>query len=181
MIKVLPVLLLVACASTGAGTSPGPRASDYYPLRTGVTWVYKGKFLGVDETRTVVMGPKDDSGFFKDDAGARFTYDGEGLRDETRYLLKQPLTAGAKWQSVAALGAIEKYEIKSVHQPCKVAAGSFPDCIEIKSELPVEQEKKLVALQVYAKGVGLVRLETAILQGELKTPQVEMELVQFRE
>jgi hypothetical protein len=146
-----------------------------------VTWVYKGKFLGVDETRTVVMGPKDDSGFFKDDAGARFTYDGEGLRDETRYLLKQPLTAGAKWQSVAALGAIEKYEIKSVHQPCKVAAGSFPDCIEIKSELPVEQEKKLVALQVYAKGVGLVRLETAILQGELKTPQVEMELVQFRE
>lgn len=156
------------------------KANEYYPLKPGTTWVYKGTFLGQEETRTVVMGGEDADGFFHDDAGAKLSYDGEGLRDETRYLLREPIDRGQKWQSVAALGATERYEIKDAHFPCAAPAGKFDDCVEVHSSLAAAADKTLVAKMVYAKNVGLVRLETTLVQGEKRTPQVRMELVQFR-
>ncbi|MCC6806864.1 MAG: hypothetical protein IT381_05540 [Deltaproteobacteria bacterium] len=174
------VVLSLLCSCAGTTQSVKTKASDYYPLRTGVTWVYKGTFLGQQETRTIVMGAEDQDGFFTDDTGAKLTYDGEGLRDERRYLLREPIHPGAKWQSVAALGVIEKYAITKVHEPCEAPAGKYEDCITVTSELPAADKKRLEATLVYAKTIGLVRLETTLVEGEKRTPQVHMELVQFR-
>jgi hypothetical protein len=168
-----------ACAAP-AVSGQKTKASDYYPLRTGVTWVYKGTFLGQQETRTIVMGSEDQDGFFRDDSGAKLSYDGEGLRDETRYLLREPIRAGQKWQSVAALGATERYEIARVHVQCEAPAGKYDDCVEVRSALPAADAKTLEAVMLYAKNVGLVRLDTTLVAGEKRTPQVHMELVQFR-
>ncbi len=159
------------------------RAKDYYPLAAGETWVYKAKMLGREETHTVILGPERD-GYFHDDSGGSLAYDGVGLRDERRYLLKEPLRQGEKWTSVTGVGAAEQYEIISAYAPCSVPAGKFEDCIVVRSSIPAEAGKTLQNEMTFARKVGLVRVTTSILEpagaGIPAKPQVELELVEFR-
>jgi hypothetical protein len=173
------VLLFAAgCAAT---TASGPKlsAKDYYPLEAGTVWVYQAKYLGEARTRTVVMGPTQD-GFHVDDQGGKFIYDGEGLRDESRYLLREPLREGQSWSSVAALGVTEKYTVIKAQAACKTTTLHFDDCIEVKGTLPAQNGASLENSMWFARGTGLVRMETVLVRGETRTKQVEMQLSEFK-
>lgn len=177
MFRCIALSLLAGCAATA--TEPGVRAAEYYRLKSGTRWVYEAHFLGKQESRTVVMGPKLE-GFWTDDAGGKLMYDGAGLRDERRYLLKEPIQPGASWSSVAALGAVERYEILAAREPCKVKAGQFEDCVRVRSTLAAGEGKLLENVMTFARGVGLVRVATSLINHDRRTTQVEMELTDFR-
>lgn len=168
--------LLTACSSS----SGGKKALDYYNFNLGTTWIYKANFLGEEDTRTVVMGPQKE-GFFTDDAGGRFAYDGEGVRDEHRYILKQPIQKGAKWHSVAAVGATELYEITEVGVACEGAGKKFEDCLVVRSTNPIDDDQTLENTMTFAKGVGLVAIRTELVKsGGVRSRQVEMKLTDYR-
>ncbi len=183
--KGLLPLILAGCAATiGARSAPRVQAREYYPLEPGAVWVYRANYFGQEQTRTVVMGPKQD-GFYVDDAGGKLLYDGEGLRDERRYLLREPLEAGNSWRSVAALGATETYTIVKAHAPCETKARRFDDCVEVKSSMSAldkdgREAGILENTMVFAKQTGLVRLFTVLTRGEQRTPQIDMELIDFK-
>lgn len=177
------MLLLSACAGAKPQSAPaqvGPRANAYYALEPGATWVYKATFLGAIQTRTVVMGPQQD-GFFVDDAGGKLMYDGEGLRDERRYLLREPLAVGKSWKSVATAGVDERYEIIKAAVPCKTAQLEFSDCVEVRGTIAAERGATLENIMVFARDIGLVRMATTLVQKDKsRVEQVAMELQEFR-
>ena len=174
----LCLAVLVACAHTAPA-----RARDYYALQTGATWVYEAKLLGRSEVHTVVMGPERD-GYWLDDSGGKIAYDGLGLRDERRYLLKEPLQAGAHWKSVTAIGSEEAYDILSAHEPCTVPAGTFTDCVRVRSRAPAAEGRTLENQMTFARDVGLVHIKTVLLSAgaaaSSATTQVELTLTAFR-
>jgi len=177
----LLAVFLIACAHT-----PPPRARDYYVLETGATWVYDAKLLGRSETHTVVMGPERD-GYWLDDSGGKIAYDGIGLRDDRRYLLKEPLVAGAHWKSVTAIGSEESYDILSAHEACTVPAGKFADCVRVRSRAPATEGHTLENQMTFARGVGLVHVKTVLLSAtpmggtaQNAITQVELTLTAFR-
>lgn len=176
-------LLLIALSACSASVAKAPKASakDFYPLEPGTIWTYKAVYLGQEQTRTVVMGPVQD-GFSVDDAGAKLAYDGEGLRDEHRYLLREPMKAGQSWNSVAAIGASETYTILKAHTPCATKQLKFEDCVEVKSTMSVSDKNggTLENTMVFARHTGLVRLTTVLVRDESRTTQVDMELVSFK-
>jgi hypothetical protein len=171
-------VMLASCAHAAP-----TRARDYYVLESGATWVYDAKLLGRSEVHTVVMGPERD-GYWLDDSGGKIAYDGIGLRDERRYLLKEPLTTGARWKSVAAVGSEETYEIVSAHLPCTVPAGKFADCVRVRSRMPAADGHTLENQMTFARDVGLVHVKTVLLAAggasANATPQVELTLTAFR-
>ena len=83
------------------------------------------------------------------------------------------------WSSVVSASAVERYEIAGVGETVAVPAGTFQGCVRVRSQLRsggVEQ----VAELTYARGVGLVRLETfAVVEGVAR-PQVRGELESYR-
>lgn len=175
------LVFLFACAHT-----PPSRARDYYVLETGTTWVYDAILLGRSEVHTVVMGPERD-GYWLDDSGGKIAYDGLGLRDERRYLLKEPLETGAHWKSVTAIGTTETYDIIAAHEPCSVPAGKFADCMRVRSRAPAAEGHTLENQMTFARGVGLVHVKTTLLSaappGSVPTSaitQVELTLTAFR-
>lgn len=176
---VIYSLLAVAAATGCAGATGQLRAADYYNFSQGTTWVYQANFLGENDTRTVVMGPEKD-GYFEDDAGGRFACDQEGVRDQHRYLLKQPIKRGSKWHSIAALGASEEYEIVEVGVPCEGAGQSFADCLVVRSQTTIDDDQRLENTMTLARGVGLVQIRTELVKSGARSRQVEMKLSEYR-
>src|SRR5262249_20508252 len=115
-----------------AGARPGSAASRYFPLAVGNRWTYEATYLGERSTRGVGRVGFGD-GSCLDREGRALGVDGEGLRDQTRSLLHEPLVAGSTWTSVVAPGSAEHYRVVSVGAPCEAPAGKFPDCIEVES------------------------------------------------
>ena len=178
--KYVVVAALLGLLSACSGSAGGRKALDYYNFSLGTTWVYKASFLGEEDTRTVIMGPEKE-GFYVDDAGGKFAYDGQGVRDEHRYILKHPIQKGAKWHSIAAVGATEMYEIVDVGVDCSGAGQSFNDCLVVRSSNPIDDDQTLENTMTFAKGVGLVAVRTEVVRaGGVRTRQVEMKLTEYR-
>jgi hypothetical protein len=80
---------------------------------------------------------------------------------------------------VVGPSSTERYEIAGVDETVAVPAGTFQGCVRVRSRLRgggVEQ----VAELTYARGVGLVRLETFAVVNGVARPQVRGELVSYR-
>jgi hypothetical protein len=168
-------------AAPASATGQLPESARYFPLAVGNRWTYEATYLGEKSTRPVeIVGFRD--GSYVDKDGRAYRFDREGLRDQVRYLLHEPLNAGATWTSVIAPGSAEHYKILSVHAPCQVPAGRFPDCIEVESRTladPKTPDRVLVNRVTFASGVGIVQVRTALQEGPRSSPTAELRLTAF--
>jgi len=158
-----------------------PDSARYFPLAVGNHWTYDATYLGERSTRRVEIVAFQDGNYIDNDKRA-FRVDREGVRDQVRYLLREPLTEGATWTSVVAPGSAEHYRILSVRSPCEVPAGKFPDCVEVESRTladPRTPGRLLVNRVTFAAGVGIVRVRTALEEGAKTAPTAELVLTSF--
>ena len=180
---------LVGCAHAPApepAASPAragkiPDSARYFPLAVGNHWTYEATYLGEHSTRQVEVVEFRD-GNYVDRDGRAIRVDREGVRDQVRYLLHEPLSVGATWTSVVAPGSAEHYKILSVRTPCEVPAGKFPDCIEVESRTLVDPKtpaRLLVNRVTFAAGVGIVRVRTALEEGTKSAPTAALLLTSF--
>jgi hypothetical protein len=147
----------------------------------GNHWTYDATLLRERSTRRVAVVAFRD-GSYVDNDGRILRVDREGVRDQVRYLLREPVAAGATWTSVVAPGSAEHYRILSVRSPCEVPAGKFPDCVEVESRTiadPSTPVRLLVNRMTFAAGVGIVRVRTALEEGAKSAPQAELVLTAF--
>lgn len=171
----------LACAgSRSAATGPRLSAGDYAPYAEGASWVNQANFMGQTSERKVTVLRKKD-GFWLDDAGGRFQLTASGLRDPKRYLIQAPIEVGHSWKAVLSVSAVERYRIRSVGKPCQSPAGRFEDCLVVEAKLSRGDKLSLNSRFTWARGVGLVRVETETEAkgGELK-PQTKIELLRYQ-
>lgn len=171
-----------ASASAGQATAGRvPEAARYFPLAVGNHWTYEATYLGARSTLQVELVAARD-GAYVDRDGRALRLDREGLRDQLRYLLHEPLTVGASWTSVVAPGSAEHYRVLSLRVPCEVPAGRFPDCVEVESRTsadPTSPGRILVNRVTYAAGVGIVCVRTELEEGQRTAPTAELRLTAF--
>jgi hypothetical protein len=182
------VLGVLGCAHDAApvpakakATTPRPpsAAARYFPLAVGNRWTYEATYLGERSTHEVeLVGFRD--GSYLDKEGRALRVDSEGLRDQTRYLLHEPLVAGGTWTSIIAPGSAEHYRVLSAGTACTAPAGSFPDCIEVESRNRIDEALTLVATITFAAGVGIVHIRTALEQGGKLSPTAELRLTAYQ-
>lgn len=157
---VLSLIGLLACATAApVPTRPsGPPAAKLFPLAIGNRWTYRVQFMGAKQLLSVsiVSGGQ---GEFVDNRGQHYFFDHAGLRDDKRYLLKDPMELGRKWSAVVSLTESESYEVVGIGETIEIPAGHFNGCVRVEGRSPGGQGIQ-VAEQVYCPQVGLVRVTT---------------------
>lgn len=180
MSRFFGVLVLMACA-TAPDTKSATKvvnASDFYPLTIGTSWQYEVDLLTEKSALSVSMVREVD-GFFEDSRGARLQSDRYGVRDEKRYLLRNPIEPGTKWSNVVSVSSVEHYEIIGTQQPCEAPAGKWEGCVIVESRNRLEEGKTLVNEMTFAPGVGIVHLATTLDNKGQRVPQASLRLVSF--
>ncbi|WP_373049090.1 hypothetical protein [Vulgatibacter sp.] len=187
----LPVLLVAAsllgACATAAPTASAPAAArvqpdvaHFFPLAVGNSWTYQTRFGGKVERNTVRIEEKQ-GGYFRDNQRGALAFDGEGLRDERRYLILGPVAPGTTWESLLEDGKRERYEIVKTNASVEVPAGRFEGVLLVRGITPVDAATSLEMEWAYAPGVGLIRLASAALVGGRdRIPQATIELLEFR-
>ncbi len=176
------LLLCVACATPSGPVRPttpkAPPAADFYPLTLGTAWSYEVNLLG--EKRVIeVKLLKQVAGGVEDSTGAQLTVDPLGVRDQRRYLLRNPVEVGTRWTNVVSVSAVERYEIIAVDQPCDAPAGRWTGCVVVQGESRVEEGKTLVNEMTFAPGVGLVQVATVLDNHGNHVPQSTLRLLSY--
>jgi hypothetical protein len=183
-IALVPVLLLAACASTpspaGTATSPADALESYYPLAVGNSWTYETRFGKRVERNTVtIVG--EEGGYFHDDQRGRLTFDADGLRDPSRYLIRRPLRRGASWRSIVDVGKSNRFDIVDTSARVTVPAGTFHDVLVVRGIDDSVPGGEMEIVSSYAPGVGLIRVEQTMIVGKAeRIPQMTISLVSYR-
>lgn len=183
MKRLLLLLCVSACATTSGSatktTDKTPDASAFYPLGLGTAWSYEVKLLGETRQVDVKLLTRRDDGYVEDSMGAKLLADAYGVRDEKRYLLRNPLAAGNKWTNVVSVSSVESYEILAVNQPCDAPAGHWEGCVVVESRNRVKEGTTLINEVTFAPGVGIVKLSTVLEAGDRQIPQSTLSLLKF--
>ena len=96
-------------------------------------------------------------------------------------MIKNPIQPGTSWKSVVGPSAVEHLQIDEVGTPCESLAGRFEDCLVVSARLRRDKNMQLHIKWVWARNVGLVRLETeAELPGNKRVRQVTQSLKTIR-
>lgn len=177
---------VVALATSGCARAPEVRrapqplsALDYYPLAVGNFWTYQANFLGEkSERRVEIVSWK--NGFYVDNQGQELTVDALGVRDQRRYLLREPIELGRTWSNVVSVSSVEHYQIKEIGVPCVAPAGAFRDCVRIESSSAVNESTTLFNEITFAPQVGIVRIEITLQSGGKRIPQHQYSLKEFK-
>jgi len=181
MIRLVAVAVCVAgCVTTsGAGKGGnGPRAADYYPLAVGNAWSYQLNLLSEKHDLEVAI-VKEEGGFFVDSHDAKLAVDAFGVRDQKRYLLREPIELGTAWTNVVSVSSIERYKIVGVGASCEVPAGHFENCVTVESSNRVEEGVVLTNEMTFAPKVGMVKVATVLETKGRQVPQSTMVLTKF--
>ena len=177
------LLAIAGCATTDGAKSPAkksrPSAETFYPLTVGTTWTYEVKQLGDTRTIDVVAQKQNADGYVEDSTGAQFKADAYGVRDQKRYLLRNPVEAGTRWSNVVSVSSVEHYEIVAADQPCDSPAGKWEGCVIVESRNRVQEGVTLVNEVTFAPGVGIVRLSTVLESNGKQIPQTSLALIKF--
>ncbi|HWV37149.1 MAG TPA: hypothetical protein VN033_01610 [Vulgatibacter sp.] len=182
---LLPLLLALASCATAnpvaTASAPGLKRADlesYLPLAVGNEW----RFRTTNDDRggaVVIRIEGVERGFHVDNMGGRFRFDGEGLRDEERYLILLPLEAGHRWESRLAGGAVERYEIVATDEAVEVPAGTFTGALVVRATTRVDPSTELEREWTWVRGVGPVRIAAAAVRKDGRIPQPGLELEAF--
>ena len=179
-IALAALLLLAACPKAAQTAGPAKlRAADYHPLAVGNQWTYQGHD-GKSERTLTISGIKDGFYVFAEDPNGRLKVDAEGLRDDKRYMLHEPLERGKTWSSIVSVGSTEHYEIADTGFTVSTPAGAFNDCVLVRSTNRDAQGRVFKIEWTYAPNVGLVRLVTSVQVGDREIPQLSEELKSFK-
>ncbi|HTO97244.1 MAG TPA: hypothetical protein VMK66_09410 [Myxococcales bacterium] len=172
-------LLLCACKSAPEA-APGAAAEDatlYYPLAVGNSWTYAQR--GADKEETIQIVGRDGP-WFLDDHRGRLRYEKDGVRDGDRYLLRSPLSPGAKWKAVDNL-VVQSFEVVSMDASAVTRAGTFTRCAVVRNEQPLAKGGKFVTEWTYARKVGMVQLVTSTVDAKgHQQEQTRLQLVAYR-
>ena len=175
---------LFACAhpaDSGAAppASTGVSAGLYFPLAVGNRWSYRASGESGDAVEVVeIRGVKD--GQYSDSKGRLLWVSSDGLRDQSRVILRSPVEAGRSWTVVLGPDSVEHWRINSVGTPCKVPAGSFSDCVEVESRISPAAGVELLNRLTFAAGVGIVKIRTTLLRKGVEVPQTELLLTAYQ-
>ena len=182
----LGCLVLLTAVSCAHGTAieerpaiSGTPARDFYPLAVGNTWDYEVQLLG-EKTAIQVKVLKEDHGVFADSTGNQLFADAFGVRDQKRYLLRDPVEVGTEWSNVVSVSSVERYKIVSVGTSCDAPAGHFEPCVVVESTNRVQEGKVLVNELTFAARVGLVRVATLLENNGQKVPQSTLVLTRYQ-
>jgi hypothetical protein len=167
-----------ACAASPPRSTTAATAADYYPLAVGNHWTYDTNFLGDRRERRVEIVAQQ-NGYFIDNEGAQLTVDGLGVRDQKRYLLRDPIELSSSWTNVVSASSIERYKVTSVGVPCSAPAGTFQNCVKVESRNRMDEQRTLVNELTFAPAVGIVRIELTLESGGKRVPQSVFELKEF--
>jgi len=172
-------LALVACAHPPApAEAPGTSPARYFPLAVGNRWSYRATGGGAETVEQVeIRGVKD--GQYQDNRGRTFWVSPDGLRDQSRVLLRGPVEAGRTWTVRLGPDAVEHWRIVSVAEPCSVPAGRFADCVQVESRTAAAGGAELVNRITFAAQVGIVQIRTALVRGKTETPQTDLVLTAY--
>ncbi len=179
---VIVSLLCASCVSTEPRPTAQnvPKARELFPLAVGNRWSYNVAFLGARQNLTVAIVAGEGS-VFVDSRNQKFMLGADGLRDEHRYLLKEPLEVGRTWTSIIDVSTSEHYKVDELGVRVDVPAGHFEDCVQIEARNPSGPNIALVADQTYCPGVGLVRVVTfQERSGNRSAPQFMQELASYK-
>ena len=178
MKKLALLLVLCACKTAPAAkpvASSGEDAARYSPLAVGNSWTYA---VGGADRRETIQIVGQDGPWFLDDHRGRLRYESDGVRDADRYLLRTPLTAGAKWSAVENL-VVQHFEVVSLDASLVTQAGTFTHCAVVRNEQPLAQGK-FVTEWTWAPGVGLAQIVTSTLDPQGKQQQqTKLQLVAY--
>jgi hypothetical protein len=175
-------LLGGSCATRPGGPNRGAgglEAAQFYPLAVGNRWTYRARLLGNVEEHTVEILREED-GFFVDSDRGRLKVDAYGLRDDKRYLLRDPLEPGKTWTTVVAVGSVEHSKILEVGQPCIVAAGTFDRCVTVEIRNRGDEHRTLINRTTFALGVGIARIQTTLDHDGKLIPQTDIQLLSYQ-
>jgi hypothetical protein len=181
-ISLVALLVAPGCVSTRpvpTAVPTTPSVAKLFPLAIGNRWTYRVQFMGAEQLLSVAI-VSGGQGDFIDNRGQHYFFDHAGLRDDKRYLLKEPPDMGRRWSAVVSLTDSEDYEVVGAGESIEVPAGHFTGCVRIEGRSPGGQGVQL-AEQVYCPGVGLVRVTTYQEQGGQRgPPQWREELAAYR-
>jgi hypothetical protein len=155
-------------------------AAAYYPLEVGNRWEYS--LLAPDGKEVEKKGVqilRQEGAYFVDNQGGRLTHDAFGVRDDKRYLLRDPLEAGKGWTNVVSVSSIEHYKVMSAGEECDAPAGKFQGCVRVEATNRVDEQNIFVNEFTFAPEVGIVRMRTAVETGGRRIPQLEIALKSF--
>jgi len=171
---------LLACAHAPPPDVPPPTSpARYFPLAVGNKWSYRATGAGEAAVEEVeILGVQD--GQYRDSRGRLFWVSQDGLRDQSRVLLRAPVEAGRTWTVRLGPDAVEHWRIVSVGQPCSAPAGRFSDCIQVESRTAAAGGAELLNRITFAAEVGIVQIRTALVRGSRETPQTELVLTAYQ-
>ncbi len=183
---------MLLCAGCAHGPSHSEREdaafaiAELYPLAVGNRWTYDVEFLG-KKHQSVVEIVGTDKGYYlhrrtpgEEQGGEdKLMVDGFGLRDEKRYLLRDPLEPGKGWTNVVSPSSVEHYTVLDAGNPCEVPAGKFEGCVRVEARNRVSQEATLVNEMTFAPKVGIVRVFVWAQARGKRIPQTELTLRRF--
>lgn len=172
--------LLAGCAhGRGDGGGSALTAVDFYPLALGNRWTYELEAAGRPvETKAIEIVGRDGD-WFIDNTGAKLQADPYGVRDEKRYLLRDPIKMGSGWNNVVSVSSAEHYRIVSTNERCTVPAGSFADCVTVEARNRVDEKSTFVIRWTYAPHVGMVQFSTTAEIADRRVPQLHVVLKAF--
>ncbi len=178
-VPLAALLLSTACVTSPSGGPARPSAATFHPLAVGNQWTYAGKMQGQPVEQVItIKGMKD--GYFADDANGLLRVDAEGLRDDKRYLLREPIERGRSWSSIVSVSSTERYEIADTGFTVSTPAGAFNDCVLVRSVNRIDADRSMRTEWTFAPGVGIVRLAFfATVKGK-DLPQGLLELKTFK-
>jgi hypothetical protein len=154
-------------------------AKIFYPLQVGNKWTYDVNYLGEKRSIEMAISQTNAEGFAIDTSGAQLMADHFGVRDQKRYLLRNPVETGTSWTNVVSVSSIESYKILGTKQPCDCTFGTFTNCVIVESRNRVTEENVLVNEMTFAPEIGIVRLTTVLEAQGKRIPQSSLNLVKF--
>jgi hypothetical protein len=180
---LLSSIVAMSCATTSPGSNksssaPSRTAADYFALKVGTGWEYEASMLG-EKRKLPVSILRVTDGLAEDSTGARLLVDAWGVRDERRYLLRNPIESGTRWNNVVSPSSVENYEIVATEQPCEAPAGRWEGCVIVESRNRIDASKMLINEITLAPGVGIVRMATTLDDGARRVPQSQLTLLKF--
>ena len=157
----LSLFMLARCRALVTPAPTGPAPAVYWPMQAGQNMQFELK-MGTQEQTQVVQLTHQEGPWIFDDRGQRFRYDGLGLFDSRRYLIKRPLVVGSQWMSVPQPGVVERFSIAGVARPCAAPHGSIKDCLVVEARQNIDKKRTLLTRWWYGRGLGPLRIDTFI-------------------
>jgi hypothetical protein len=182
----LAVVGLAACAHAPEAAPPAPAQAAsaqtsparYFPLAVGNHWTYRGTGGSAEAVEEVTIQSVQD-GQYADNRGRVLWVSADGLRDQSRVILRSPLETGRSWTVVLGPDSVERWRILSVGKSCTAPAGHFADCVEVESRISPTVGAELVDRLTFAAGVGIIQVRTTLVRNGVETPQMELLLTAY--